>query len=164
LVLAASSIPQDLSAIQRTPGHMLVPRGEWALWREIMGGGYDLPRIPAFGDYGISHPDFPEDREGAARGPVALRYTTERDYLLVKWGSMRRVHGEGYRDMARWLMNSNHYAGPDFSWGDGRIRDYAEKEEPKDREPGWGNSGVWRAIGTSHHLAHVVDEVRTAGA
>jgi hypothetical protein len=160
LVLAGSAIPKDLSAIPTTPGHVLVPRGEWALWQRLLGtADLEFPRTPVFGDYGISHSEFAEERTGVHDAPVGLRYTLPGGYLLIRWGSMLRAGSAVFGPLARWLVGSEYYSGPEFSWGDGRILELAERS--LEHESGWGVPKTWRAIGTSHHLAVVVNQLRS---
>ena len=57
LIVVATLIPQTLTAIREgTTGTL--PRREWALWRELVRRG---GQVPTFGDYEIQHPIPPEE-------------------------------------------------------------------------------------------------------
>lgn len=159
VILAASSFPVDLSAI-RGRGETHLRRGEWALWKRVRDA---VPFAVSFGDYGISHPAFSAP---VRRGPPpSVRYTTGETYFLVKRRPATEEGEEPWRDLARYLVTRAEYQryGPDFSWGDGEIMRYAKKEERSPGGTGWGGGMQWRKIGTSHHLAVVVQDLRTLG-
>jgi hypothetical protein len=56
-------------------------------------------------------------------------------------------------DLAKTVVDSIHYMGEDFSWGDERILACSNGEFK-------GSSTEWIAIDTNHHLAWVVAEVK----
>ncbi len=55
-------------------------------------------------------------------------------------------------ELAQKIINSGHYLGAKFSWGDSEILRCSNKEFK-------GNAGQWIAIDTNHHLAYVIAEV-----
>ena len=61
--------------------------------------------------------------------------------------------GRQHWDLAQVVIDSGHYLGPDFSWGDNEILRCSKKEFPG------GNAHTWIKIDTNHHLAYVVAEV-----
>jgi len=159
LTLAASSFPVDLRAIPGS-GETRVRRGEWALWRRVREARV-IPAAINFGDYGVSHPDFPAGPMFQA--PPNVRYTTVHEYFIAKRRKRARPGEEPGRELARFLVGTPEYQayGPGFSWGDEEIARYAAKET-KERGSGWGGPTEWRKIGTSHHLAVVAAEIRVA--
>lgn len=56
-------------------------------------------------------------------------------------------------DLAKKLVESQHYLGPEFSWGDSQILQGSLGQGTP------GNSTTWIAIDTNHHIAYVVAEV-----
>jgi hypothetical protein len=48
---------------------------------------------------------------------------------------------------------------PGISWGDARIRDAADASFDEDALTSPGNAMIWRAIGTNHHIAWVVNRL-----
>jgi hypothetical protein len=51
------------------------------------------------------------------------------------------------------VVNSGHFIGPNFSWGDERIVECRDGLFS-------ANHGQWVGIDTNHHIAWVVSEVR----
>lgn len=63
------------------------PRHEWTLYRDLVLAG-DLPRLPVYGDYVVSHPDPAVDLLGGM-GQLVLRYTTDDAWVSVRAASRR---------------------------------------------------------------------------
>jgi hypothetical protein len=150
--LAAGGFPIDLGRF--APGVVgEAPRYEAQLWQAIVDRA-GLSRIPSFGDYGIAHPALPQG-PGFAPAPQ-LRYTTERDWRILKGRKNVRRGSAQFYDLCAALVGMDCYAGRDFSWGDTCIAD-AAASAPEGAHPlrNTGNASTWRAIGTSHHLAFV---------
>ncbi|HST61815.1 MAG TPA: hypothetical protein VLK84_24155, partial [Longimicrobium sp.] len=156
VVLAASSFPENLAMITGA-GEARRRRGEWALWRRVLTGS-DLGFEVQFGDYAVSHPAFPA--VGRA-GPPSLRYTAGDAFFLVKRKGPTETQPFPYRDLARYVVGTPEYLryGPSFSWGDGELARLAAQEEKGKGGKGWGGGKEWRKIGTSHHLAVVVQDL-----
>lgn len=155
VVLAASSFPENLGIITGA-GEARLRRGEWALWRRIRAS--DLSLEVQFGDYAVSHPAFPAAARG---GPPSLRYTAGDGFFLVKRRRPTEAQPFPYRDLARYMVGTPEYQryGSGFSWGDGELARLAAQEEKGKGGKGWGGGKEWRKIGTSHHLAAVVQDV-----
>jgi hypothetical protein len=156
VVLAASSFPENLGMI-RGPGEARLRRGEWALWRRIRGSS-DFDVKVQFGDYAISHPAFSQGKRG---GPPSLRYTAGDVFFLVKRKKTSEAGPFPYRDLARYVVGTSEYRryGAGFSWGDGELARLAVQEGRGKGGKGWGGGREWRKIGTSHHLAVVVQDL-----
>ncbi|HEX8393503.1 MAG TPA: hypothetical protein VF665_14260 [Longimicrobium sp.] len=156
VTLAASTFPENLGMITGA-GEARLPRGEWALWRRIRARsdwGFEVQ----FGDYGVSHPAFPAF---GRTGPPSLRYTAGDVFLLVKRRRASETQPFPYRDLARYVVSTPEYQryGPSFSWGDGELARLAAQLEKGKGGKGWGGAKEWRKIGTSHHLAVVVQDI-----
>lgn len=151
VTFAGSSFPQNLSDVQ--PGTSDLPRAEWRIWESLVTGGHPLPRIPTFGDYAIAHPIIGDVDFRFMRISAQIRYTTDNDWLIVKGRSVREYGHEQFYDLCRLLVARPEYRGPAFSWGD----DYIDRAARTEVTP--GNPMIWRRIGTSHHLTHVVDQI-----
>jgi hypothetical protein len=164
LTFAATAFPFDLSAFGKAPFDTRIPRGEWIAWRRLQQEADALPRLPQFGDYGISHPEL-VILTGAAGGniPVSVRYTLEEAFLVRKVGRRADLPPDAFRELARWLVAHPDYKGPDFSWGDAEIKDIATNPARSihpDAKKRFGAAESWRKIGTSHHLAMVARQLR----
>lgn len=153
LTFAAGSFPSELGEMEadRTK---TVPRAEWQLWKEVLAQRGTLPRMPAFGDYAISHPDMIDFDPKRMTVPVSLRYTTPTDYLVLKEGAFKREGGAGFVRLCKRMVKRREYCGEAFSWGDAYIHACAKERR------GGGTPAIWRRVGTSHHLTLVSLQLR----
>jgi hypothetical protein len=149
--LSASGFPLDLSE-QRPDTDRNVLRAELCLWEQVRERCTNSARIPTFGDYAVAHPDLQEIDPRAMQMSANIRYTTERDWLLIKGRGVRKYRFSQFHGLSRLLVQRPEYRGPAFSWGDDYI-DRCAREEA-----GPGNATTWRKVGTNHHLTMVVRE------
>ncbi|MFF3607090.1 beta family protein [Streptomyces sp. NPDC002463] len=133
------------------------PRGDWALWREIMQSRRAYVPVLRYGDYGTQHTDAiaqvprPPDRNG---GPDwgFLRYTTEQMFVMSKVLHRGREKSEKIafnRASAGRIVDLPDFRGPTAGAGDAWLRDLAR---------GSGNTGAfatWLTVGNAQHLAYV---------
>ncbi|UJW36007.1 beta family protein [Saccharothrix sp. AJ9571] len=125
-------------------------RFEEVLWRSVRDNSGKHVR---FGDYGVVHPI---PGPGYRSNHVSVKYTCTENWLYLR----ERINDDGepdeagrghtVRQLCRHLVDSQDYAGADFSWGDREIFTAASG-----RGGGFGDSSVPVALGTSHHLAHL---------
>lgn len=149
--VAGCGFPQNLSGVAADSVE-IVPRSEWTLWNSLR--SHRVPRLPAFADYGIGHPEPPAEIDPRImRMSANLRYTSDNEWVVLK-GRNTRAHGyEQFRDLCREMRRRAEFRGADFSWGDDFIEQCAVGTGSV------GNATTWRQVGTSHHLAHVVDQL-----
>ncbi|GAB3980996.1 beta family protein [Plantactinospora veratri] len=148
VTVAAGAMPQSISRLpvsRATP----VPRWDLHLWQRLAALGVH------YADYGISHP--------AVTGPgwrpmPSLRYTDDEVWWIYRWPQAATEKSVMY-DLCKALVASDHWAteGREFSWGDDQIAARANGVG------GPGNATNWRAWTTSHHLAHVVAQLKRLG-
>lgn len=151
IVLLGTSMPSMLSCIEEgTVGSL--PRREWDMWLRLE--QCDLPRMPAFGDYGIQHPRPPQD--GGGPGMRAnIRYTANPETRIARGqGPFVQEGIAQYRGLCQQLIRLTEFGGSGYSWGDCVIDDCASGAMPP------GAQRVWRGAGTSHHLQLVTDQLR----
>lgn len=152
LVFLGTSIPPTMSAIyEGSVGR--IPRREWNLWQQLKPR---VRRVPTFGDYGVQHPRPPE--KGGGPGMRAnIRYTLGNETLVARGiGSVVEVGNDQYRDLCKQLIQRNQFRGAKFSWGDTLIEQCGQgAREPK-------GQSMWRAAGTSHHLAEVISSLEAS--
>jgi hypothetical protein len=157
VVLACSAFPENLGGIP-TRSVRSLPRSEWDLRNAIV-RNKKIPRLPAFGDYGICHPDL-QDYDPRFTPTAAIRYTIERGWLIVKAASIKKYKNEQFRELSAMLRRRPEYYGISFSWGDNYISDCADS-----MTRGPGNLTTWRQVGTNHHIAVVTNQIASfAGA
>jgi hypothetical protein len=152
VIVAATSMPSSLGII---PEDSLgtIPRREWNLWRQLV--GLHVGRSVTFGDYGIQHSEAPEEAM-AVNMKANIRYTLDTSTLIARGRSLRDEGAMQYRQLCDEIFSHPDYRRPEFSWGDSQIeRCAAGHLEPE-------NGPIWRAIGTSHHLGVVTDQLNAA--
>lgn len=136
--------PSDCSKIQRL---------EWGLWKALL---KELPtntRKPAFGDYGISHPEPSEVDPRIMKPSASIRYTYRSYWLVIKARNLKDHGYAQFHNVCKQLVGRSEYCGTDFSWGDEYI------DECGSQRVGPGNLTTWRKVGTSHHIAFVLDQL-----
>lgn len=148
LVVAGTVIPASASGWEEG-GITEIPRLEWHLYRDLR--RLAPRRMPAFGDYGVQHPEPPE---GGGPGMRAnIRYTTQRLVLFARGFSLIEYKSDQYRDLCKMLVGRPEFKEPTYSWGDQIIVTTAASNLRPKGEP------LWRAAGTSHHLRLLSDSV-----
>lgn len=156
LTVAGTGFPQDLSGF--SGGQVsATARTEWQVWSALIARSGSLPRIPTFGDYGISHPDLTDIDPRLMQPSAAVRYTAADEWLIVKGRSLRRHKFTQFHQLSGTLVARPEFSGAGFSWGDTYIQDCAQQSV------GVGNQTTWRKVGTSHHLAYVVRQIANQG-
>lgn len=152
LTLAASGFPSSLAKVEPS-STLKLPRTELALWRKVIASGKGLRRVPTFGDYAIAHPDLLEADWRKFKLSGSIRYTLEKDWLVVKGGSIQKHGFKQFHKLAHQLANREDFYGADFSSGDDYISKCAAKAATS------GNLTTWRRIGTNHHITVVGKQV-----
>jgi hypothetical protein len=148
--VGAGAFPVDLSGVQ--PGSVAsLRRLDRDLWHRVKTFG---PASMAYADYAVTHPRLQTGVAFAA--PPQLRYTAGEHWLVSKG---RRTDRRGHRqffDICERIRSTHaeEVSPADWSWGDAEFHIAASKAGSEDA-PGMGNASTWRAIATSHHLAHV---------
>jgi hypothetical protein len=110
-----------------------------------------------FGDFAVNNPEVTVPPQ---QGPLPnLRYAFGRHWEVYR--EERAATGnESFFTLCRRVVSSSFWpsVGTAYSWGDSEI-------ESKSRLVGGpGGATQWRAYGTSHHLAHVIERLATVGA
>lgn len=159
IVLLSGSVPPQLSRL----GRWHQDRHEEQLWQGISAQHADV----LFGDYGVVHPT---PTKGWRPRNVAVRYACP-----TGWTYWRRPieepdpagadDGSGdeppraraFRELCRELVDTDVFAGPDFSWGDRKLSNAARGNEKT-----LGRASRPVAFATSHHLAHLATMDRAA--
>ena len=151
--LAATAFPESLVGLPPLEVSRIV-RLEWILWRSLIPRLGRL-RLPAFSDYGIAHVQPSEVDPRVMRPSASIRYTIDDAWLILKGRNLRDHGYDQFHEVCRFLVQQPEYAGADFSWGDRYI------DECANETVGTGNLTTWRKVGTSHHLATVVNQLAT---
>lgn len=151
--LVSGGFPKSLGELGRG-SEFRIPRSDWNLWQAVSRSLPAAVRRPAFGDYGIAHPDLEDADPRLMNVPVALRYTTATEFLVLKRGTFRKGGGAAFQKLCQELVGFPDFSGDAFSRGDEYIARTARAETKG------GNPEAWRQAGTSHHLTLAVIQVR----
>jgi hypothetical protein len=149
VIIAGSSMPPIISlAVGKPDASGYRVRKEMLVWRALVP---DNPRL-LLGDYGVRSPRAQEDII-APDTNGKIRYTIDNKYFIARGHSLRRgSKGAQYYELAQSVLESEHYMGREFSWGDQKVADCANKLFK-------GNATTWIAIDSNHHIASVLAEV-----
>jgi hypothetical protein len=152
IIISSSGFPENLGGIP--PRSMdTIPRTELDLRDALFSRRRSIPRFPAFGDYGICHPDLLDFDPRVHTPSAAIRYTIEREWLIIKAGSIKRYKLDQFRELSDKLRRRPEYYGPTYCWGDNYINECA------DYSVGKGNLTTWRQVGTNHHITLVGSQI-----
>ncbi|MBJ8552658.1 beta family protein [Acinetobacter bereziniae] len=150
-ITAGCSIPSSINlAVKNENSAAKVQRKEMILWQNKILAYEGISLI--YGDYGVRGPN---SNEGSiapdANGKI--RYTIEKHSYIVRGHSMRKgVKGEQMWALADFLVNSQYYKNPNYSWGDFQIKQCSLKLIK-------GGHSEWISIDTNHHLYFVLEEI-----
>ena len=155
-VLVGSAFPDSLKEVS-VPGGF-VERHDWKFYHTLV---TDLPngmRRPNFGDYTIVHPAFSANMDMRMIKPAGkLVYTTGDQWMIRKGGAFRdnpkQMHGH-----CEYVVNSVHFRGAAFSFGDDYIQNCAKKKN------GPSTQTRWKSVGINHHIMHVLGEIASVSA
>jgi Beta protein len=153
VTVAAGAFPDDIGDFPvgtSTP----VPRWDAVLWSELAATAA-WPEGVGYGDYAVSSP-----RLLGGRAPLPnLRYASKRHWHVYRYPKTATGALSSFHDLCQTVTCSGHWPaqGRNFSWGDEQVDNCAR------RLTGPGNATLWRAYGTSHHLAVVADRLSELG-
>lgn len=148
--IAGCSLPNSIDkAVKTKDSTGSILRREMLLWK------YAREKYPSyaiyFGDYGIRGPSTTESGYGNTNAKI--RYTIDNEFFIVRGHVIKKpIGGFQHCDLARILVNSEHYLQPEFSWGDNEIMRCSKNVIG-------GGSTTWIKIDTSHHIGYVVTEI-----
>lgn len=161
LTLAAGGFPNALDGV--SPWRLAdLPRWELTTWRNVRDRLQDKLRVPSFGDYAVA---YPSQQAGVPFAPAPqIRYTASEAWLVLKGRKNDRRGSAQFFDICEVVAQHPEFTS-ELSWGDTQIAEKAQFAhlDPVPNGARSGNAMTWRAIGTSHHIAHVVDRLTTRG-
>jgi len=150
IIIAGCSYPILINdAVKTEDSTDFVERREMIAWK-ILAEEHDVNLI--FADYGIRNPSGANDIiTKHANGKI--RHTIENKYFVARGHSKQKGNkGEQIYDLARVIVNSPHYLGESFSWGDAKILACSRKEFK-------GRAQDWISYDTNHHISYIIEEV-----
>lgn len=153
ITVAATAFPYSMAGLPPNAVSR-IPRREWLVWRVlILRVAQSRFMVPAFGDYGIQHPELIEFAP-PMRMSANIRYALETEWLIAKGEDL---FGEkGYKqiyEVAKRLSDDPAFLGEAHCPGCTTIARLARGEGRT------GNPTTWRWVGTVHHLTLVANQV-----
>lgn len=149
IILAGTSIPSSINlAIPDRDSTGSVLRKEIIVWQTVLTENPSLNLV--FADYGVRSPNSNDDavyRNANAK----IRYTTKNNYSVFR-GHSTKGDFQQFTGLAQKVVESEHYLGEEFSWGDKEILAHSRRTDKP------GNLTTWIAIDTNHHIEFVVKE------
>lgn len=152
VTLCGGSFPESMASFDQD-SVTKIPRTEWKIWTNIVQTNA-LLRLPWFGDYPIANPELMDEIDPRLmKMSVNLRYTLDKEWLVLKARNARNFGFDQFLDLCKKLRSMPEYYGPAFSWGDDYINRGANGTATS------GNPTTWRKVGVTHHLAVVIDQM-----
>lgn len=153
LILAACGFPPNLGALAQN-AVSTIARTEWRLWDHVVKGKAALSRVPTFSDYAVAHPELSAFDPRFMIMIPNIRYTRADEWLVARGVNPKKVRAsQQYQGLCQTLLRTRQCQAARFSWGDRYLRECARGQG------GPGNATTWRTVGTSHHLAFVVNQI-----
>lgn len=147
--LASGAFPSDLTGVKPQSVARL-PRADWTLWRTV--SQRQVPRVPAFGDYGIGHPELFDPDPRTIRPSATIRFTGDADWVIVKERWAQRYGFTQFRQASATLMGEAEYVSSQHCAGCEFIEACAQGGAT-------GNLTTWRRVGTVHHLTQTASQL-----
>lgn len=148
--ITSTAYPKNLNKI-KTDSNGSLPRTEWIIYLSLRELG--LARMPAFGDYTITHPDFVNLDPRLINMAAGIKYTSKDEFLIFRGIGVRN---NGFAQMVRIcndVIQHPQYYGRQYSFGDNYIYECAKQECTT------GNAEKWVIVGVNHHLTVVSNDV-----
>jgi hypothetical protein len=152
--VSACAFPKSMGGVDRN-SHALAERGEWLAWKgQLYDQRQNLGRLPTFSDCAIQHP---AGVEGFAprimAASASVRYALEMEWLLIKGRSTKAIRaGKQFPGLAHELVYGNFRSS---FYGSDHCNGCQLMKAAADGAPSLGSAGVWRQLGTIHHLSVV---------
>ncbi len=152
VIIAGTSFPESLQGLEK--GITALPRINWLAWIIVSNKlRKNEMREPVFSDYGICGVFPPPEYKPYMVMSANIRYTTDEDWLIFRGHSVKKKGYEQFYFLCEKITEHDAYRGKKFSFGDSHIAKCAKKE------CGPGNATTWRTVGTSHHIALVLEQL-----
>lgn len=155
-ITAGCSMPTTIDKAAAKDQTNLLPRKEMTSWQYLKRTFNHLNVI--YGDYGVKSAESAEGPAGIGGNANAkIRYTIDKAFYIVR-GHM--VKGEGKKKekqiwgLAKKVVQSRHYMGESYSFGDKRIKLCSEEKFN-------GGHPEWIVNDTCHHVVYCLDEIQT---
>lgn len=142
--ILGTSISENFSKIPSSTNETL-PRVEWIIYKNLL--TKQLSRIPLFGDYTISSPEWFDFDSRFMQVTANIKYTVEDKYLIFKGRSTRSDGFSQIYGLCHSLITHPEYCGRHYSSGDEFIYQCGTRIRKST-----GNHETWIKNWVNHHL------------
>lgn len=153
IAISGASYPDSVAeAVHDHDTDGIVLRKEMVAWQTLR---KMFPNIKLkFSDHGARHPSPEKElRNQYINGKIV--YTIDLNYFVVRGHPFSREGNYSHLQvLSKRLIDSIYYEGVEFSWGDNKIFECANRVKDF-----LGNLTQWVSIDTSHHIKYVLDEI-----
>lgn len=150
LHLASGAYPGSLASVKT--GVATFERKDWKFWKAVNAKAPNL--VIGYGDYGTLSPVWTEDILELRSSRIAIRYTRENDWLILRAGGKK---AEDSVAISAILVNNYKadFKGGPYSYGDALLEERADAAIPLNKK----HCGHYHITeGWSHHIAYVLKE------
>ena len=157
LTVSGCAFPNSMGIVDRD-SYEFIERADWLAWKGLHTNRGSLDRLPTFGDGAIQHPLGIEGFDFRIMKPSAsIRIALPDHWLLIKGESTKNVRPKiQFPKLAVRLVHghlSAYFAGQTHCVGCKGMQAAA------DGIGGFGSAGVWRRLGTIHHITIAVEQL-----
>lgn len=121
-----------------------IRRSEWFVFRKLVSKKSELSRLPAYSDFGVEFTSNLAPRK--AMPSAKLSYTTDESHYYAKGENVKKAGYKAIYPVAKTVVSSGHFKGPEFSQGDAKIWKLSLEEDST------GNAPTWKWAVADHHL------------
>jgi hypothetical protein len=147
--LASGAFPESLAKVisVATP-----ERRDWELWEAVNGKSVGVQL--GYSDYGPLSPKWTEEVLTRRGGRVVIRYTRDKDWLVLRADGNKKAHSVAISNLLVGLYKAS-FKAASFSYGDKLIADRADSAVPEKNKKG---GQIHIAEYWTHHMAMVIKE------
>jgi hypothetical protein len=150
--LIGTGFPESMAGIPK--GNSTIPRQHWILYKQIVDALPDDARVPCFGDYTVTHPDFVALNMRLVKPSGKIIYTIQDAWHVEKGGSFRDDQQQMHTHSQN-IQSNGVYRGAGYSFGDHFI------EQCATHATGPSNLSRWKCVCVNHHMTTVLEDLAT---
>lgn len=148
--LIGTGFPESMANI--ATGASSIPRRHWVLYKSLAAALGPSGRLPNFGDYTITHPDFVAMDMRLVKPAGKVIYAAADSWHIEKGGAFRDDRDQMYGHFEA-IIKLADFKGAAYSFGDRYISQCAA------RSAGTSNLTRWKHVGINHHMTVVLDDL-----
>ena len=150
--LIGTGFPESMAGIPK--GSSTVPRQHWLIYKKMVDALTAEARVPCFGDYTVTHPEFVALNMRLLKPSGKIIYTIDDAWHIEKGGSFRDNRAQMHTHSQN-IHAASIYSGPGYSYGDLFI------EQCATHATGPSNLSRWKCVCINHHMTIVLEDLAT---